>query len=73
MLRLARESVVRVDLFDVRGARIRRLTEGVMDHGDTRLQWDGRDEHGRPVATGVYLVRVTTPEESGSLKLIFIR
>ena len=73
VLQLAGESVVSVDVFDARGARIRRLADGMMGRGDTPLQWDGRDDRGRLVVTGVYMVRVTSPEESGSLKLVFIR
>ncbi len=73
VLELDRDRFVTVDVFDARGGRVRRLTRGVMGHGDARLHWDGRDDRGRLVVTGVYLVRVTTPEESGSLKLLFIR
>jgi hypothetical protein len=45
---------VQLDIFDVRGRIIRSLVNGVQGPGEHRVEWDGRDEQGRPAATGVY-------------------
>ncbi|MEZ4386643.1 MAG: hypothetical protein R3D98_03540 [Candidatus Krumholzibacteriia bacterium] len=44
-------------LFDVRGRRCRRLEPAPAGDG-WRLDWDGRDEAGRPAPAGIYLLRV---------------
>lgn len=44
----------RVELFDVRGRRIRVLHDAALPAGPTRLVWDGRDDRGDKVAAGVY-------------------
>ena len=64
----ARASLV---LFDASGRVVRRLHEGDLPAGETPLSWDGRDDGGREVPAGVYLVRVTTPtgETSGRVVL----
>jgi hypothetical protein len=49
----------RVDIFDVAGRRVRGFELGSGDRNRRFLAWDGRDELGHHVASGVYQVRVT--------------
>ncbi len=49
---------VRLVVYDVLGRRIRTLAEGNYPAGWHRVRWDGRDESGREVASGVYLYRL---------------
>ena len=51
---------VALDVFDVRGARVRNLVRSERASGRVEVAWDGRDDHGRKVASGVYLVRLAT-------------
>ena len=51
---------VTVDLFDSRGRLVKNLAEGMFSEGQQRLSWDGTDQGGRPVGSGVYLCRVKT-------------
>ena len=37
-----------------------RLAAGRLEDGLHALRWDGRDENGLPVATGVYFLRIST-------------
>ncbi|MBP6876275.1 MAG: S8 family serine peptidase [Candidatus Eisenbacteria bacterium] len=45
---------VALQVYDVQGARVRRLLEGVLPAGYHDLLWDGRDQTGAPVGSGVY-------------------
>ena len=47
-----------VIVFDVRGRVVRRLEDSGATAGLRTLPWDGRDDAGRPLPAGVYLVRV---------------
>jgi hypothetical protein len=49
---------VRLDVIDVAGRRVRALEDGVRGGGSHAIEWDGRDESGRPVAAGVYFFRL---------------
>lgn len=49
---------VAVEVFDLRGRRVRTLHDGVLAAGPQRLAWDGKDERGAGVGGGVYLVKV---------------
>jgi flagellar hook assembly protein FlgD len=46
-------------LVDVSGRTVRRLHDQDLPAGETLLSWDGRDDGGREVPAGVYLVKVT--------------
>ncbi|PID80113.1 hypothetical protein CSB20_08140 [bacterium DOLZORAL124_64_63] len=60
---LAAAARCRLEVLDVRGARIRELTAGEYPAGVSHVVWDGRDDAGRGVASGVYRARlvVDTP------------
>ena len=48
------------------------LADGWHEAGDHGLQWDGRSE-GRSVGAGVYLLRISTPEETLTHKVMLIK
>jgi hypothetical protein len=63
----------RLDVLDVGGRRVRTLFAGRMLAGAREFSWDGRDEGGRMLATGVYWARLDTPRETRGLKLLHVR
>jgi hypothetical protein len=70
---LPRASDVRVDVFDVAGRRVaeRRLT--VLPGGWQRVTFDGRDDRGRPLSSGVYFCRVTAGNQVANQKMVIER
>lgn len=52
---------VRLELYDPSGRLVRRLLDASVFAGEHHERWDGLDQRGRPVAPGVYLVRLETP------------
>jgi hypothetical protein len=51
---------VRLTVYNILGQEIRTLQAGPLQAGRYWFVWDGRNERGNPVATGVYLSRLTT-------------
>jgi hypothetical protein len=49
---------VTLDVFDVNGRRIRRLASERPSTGRVAIEWDGRDDAGRAMASGVYFYRL---------------
>ena len=49
---------VALNVYDVTGQLVRRLVNGQVNAGHHAVEWDGRDNRGRPVASGVYLCRL---------------
>jgi glucose/arabinose dehydrogenase len=56
---LARAAEVRLDVYDATGRRVRTVTGATaLPPGSHQATWDGRDDDGRAVASGVYLARL---------------
>ncbi len=64
---------VRLDVFDVRGRRVRALVRGAQTPGIHRTLWDGRDDAGRPVQSGVYFYRLSVGSDSATRKMLLLR
>lgn len=48
----------RLEIFDANGRLVRGIALGTLGASDHRVSWDGRDEGGRAVASGVYFARL---------------
>lgn len=57
---LANAGHVQLAVFDVAGRAVRTLTNDSYQPGSYRLNWDGRDDRGQSVASGVYFYRLST-------------
>lgn len=56
--RLPKTAEVLLDVYSLRGERIRRLESGLKDAGEHRVLWDGVDSFGQNVASGLYIYRL---------------
>jgi len=63
---------VEVNIYDLRGARVKQLHSGFMD-GSRLLVWDGRDQSGRGVASGVYLVQARIGSRTLTGRVVLVR
>lgn len=70
---LAVSGRVRVDLYDTRGRHVRRVLDGSLSPGPHEAIWDGTDDEGRGVSSGVYLIRVRSPHAGELGKVTLIR
>ena len=64
---------MRIVVYDVTGRRVATLVDGQKSSGEKRVTWDGRNDHGAEVATGVYFYRMTTPGFSQTRKMVTAR
>lgn len=71
---LARDAEVRLAIYDVAGRPVRHLLHELRKTGDHRVVWDGRDDRGRRVSSGIYLYElVAGGERVGREKLMLLR
>jgi hypothetical protein len=66
-------SHVRLAVYNIRGECVRTLLDGAAGPGTRRVDWDGRNDAGREVATGVYLCRLETELGTATRKMLLIR
>jgi hypothetical protein len=72
-LALPRGGRVSAAVFDQQGRRVRALLDAALPAGEHPLVWDGRDDAGRPVASGLYFVQVGTDERALTRRLAVVR
>jgi len=62
-----------IDIYDIRGRHIRRAFTGRLENGEYRRTWDGLDEKGRKVSSGVYFYRIKSGRHTARGKLVLLR
>ena len=70
---LSRRTAVRLAVYDAVGRRVRVLCDGPLEAGHHDIPWQGRDAAGRPVASGVYIYRLTAAGAAASGRLVLAR
>jgi hypothetical protein len=63
-------SRVMLVIHGVDGRVVRRLVEGPYDAGSHRAIWDGCDDRGRPVVSGIYFARLIAGEFKSTLRIV---
>ena len=62
-----------ISIYDMLGQRVTTLVNGSLKGGDYQVEWRGEDANGSPVASGVYLCRLTTESAFDSHKLVLLK
>jgi hypothetical protein len=65
--------VVRLEIYDVAGRRVRAILDGPAAPGERHAAWNGLDEAGRLAPAGVYFWRLETQQGSASGKVSLVR
>jgi hypothetical protein len=64
---------VTLAIYDVSGRKVRTLVQGTLGPGVHVRPWDGRDDAGRDVAAGIYLVKLAARDKVFTEKLVLAR
>mgnify|MGYP001189153895 CR=1 FL=1 len=70
---LASRSPVIIDIFNVKGQRVKRLVQADLDRGDYHRTWDGRDESHAQQASGLYFYRFTAGSHTETGKMLMMK
>ncbi|MEZ4652738.1 MAG: FlgD immunoglobulin-like domain containing protein [Candidatus Eisenbacteria bacterium] len=70
---LARAGRTALTIFDASGRRVRTLVDAPMEAGLHEVVWDGTDDAGHPVASGVFWSQLQTDGFSSNKKMIVLR
>jgi hypothetical protein len=64
---------VSVRIFSLEGRLVKTLVEGPATAGNHEVLWDGRDNAGAPVRSGMYFVKTTSGSESAVFKISLLK
>jgi flagellar hook assembly protein FlgD len=62
-----------IEVFNVRGQRVTTLVNAVKESGSYEVHWDGRDEAGQEVGSGVYIYRLKAGPCNSTRKMVIAR
>lgn len=71
--RIERFSHVTLAVYDARGGSVRTLLDKHLDAGAYSIQWDGRDERGAVLPSGVYFCRLAVDGVSSTRKVTLLK
>jgi hypothetical protein len=64
---------VLIQVFDVGGRLVRTLADGFLPAGNRTVSWNGRDNIGDPVSSGVYFYRLTAGSYKETRKMVLLK
>jgi len=70
---LGQAGPVRVDIFNLKGQKVKSLANGNYPIGINSLSWDGTDDAGRGVASGIYYVRMNAENRNYSRRVVLVK
>jgi hypothetical protein len=64
---------VQIDVFDIQGRNVTNITDEFQQPGEYRVRWDGTNQKGLPVSSGIYFFRVQIANHQYVRKIIYVR
>ena len=71
--RIPEAGPVRLAIYNLLGQEVRVLVDLYMEAGSFTATWDGKDEMGRQVSSGIYLYRIQAGGFSASRRMLFLK
>jgi hypothetical protein len=69
---LPKAGPVELVIYSVNGRLVRRLVKGTRESGRHTANWDGRDDAGEKVGSGIYFYQLTAPGVEESRRMILL-
>ena len=70
---LARETDISLVVIDIFGRQVALLLSGLLGPGRYQVRWEGRNQAGESVTSGIYLCRLVTPISIQTKKMVLLK
>lgn len=64
---------VKIEIYDVTGAKVRTLVNKEQKAGEYSIQWDGRNDNNMVIASGVYIYRIKAGTYTNAKKMLLLK
>ena len=68
-----KDGIVNLDIFNAVGQQIRVLDSGFKNTGEHTAVWDGRNDAGEVLSSGIYLIKLISDQFTESRKMLFLK
>ena len=66
-------SFVNVDIFNIKGQRVKQLVDEVLSAGKHIAAWNGKDDNGKQAASGIYFYQMKSGDYQQSRKMLLLK
>jgi hypothetical protein len=70
---LQKEAPLDLEIFNVKGQLVRKISLNACEKGDHIIHWDGKDARGNQCSAGLYLYKLSSGKFSSSKKMILLK
>jgi hypothetical protein len=70
---LPEEGNVKLEIFNIKGQKVKTLLDCYMSPGRSEMIWNGKDDNGKRVSSGVYFYQFVTEKKTITKKMILIK
>ena len=64
---------VKIEIYNLKGQLVKTLVNDTMPQGEHRITWNGKDQRGNGVASGIYMYRMETPSYTKTKKMMLMK
>ena len=66
-------SFVTIDVFNLKGQKVRNLIKDILSAGQHSVGWNGIDDNGKPISSGIYFYKIKSGNQSSTKKMILMK
>jgi len=70
---MAKEGFVELDVFNIKGQKVKTLVNGLVSAGMKEVVWNGTDQNNQPVSSGVYFYKLNTESVTSVKRMILLK
>ena len=67
------ESIVSIDIYNIRGQKVKTLVNDLFESGQHEVVWNGLDDNGRNMASGLYFYRLRSGETTLTRRMVLLK
>ena len=64
---------IRLDIYNIKGQKVRSMLGGNMSKGQHKVTWNGKDDQGRSVSSGIYFTRIEQAGKKQTGRMLLLK
>lgn len=70
---LPEPSAISINIYNVTGQKVKSIREDILPAGNNTISWNGMDDNGKAVSSGMYLFKMQAGKYSSTKKMILMK
>ena len=70
---IATESIVFIEIFNIKGQKVKTLVNEFFNPGSYVIEWNGNDDSGREVSSGIYFYQIRASDQIFTRRMVILK